>query len=507
MVVGRKAMVILVAQAVSAVLGAVALAFIGRLVAPQQMGMVAYSLGLAGLAAGFAQAGLSQAHIKKAHEAHLLDACHGALFWLRTRIGVAIFGAALVIFIVWDRWRGFQDTTLPLLGLALAYQFVLLQRSIFVTSFNAWQHTARAQMVPLADALTRAPAVVVVTTLLAANRLENATQWISGTYLFGAIIGLLLSIRWFKAAGFAIGKSTPELRREYLQFGIPLAMSGIIAQWLLQLDTVMIGFFGNAADVGSYFAASRIIKMILIFPGALGLLLLPSFIQLLSRGDNARAEAGRVIRQISIVMLPGLVLLIMYPTEVLQIAVGGRYTNAAPALRWLAVYAILATLRVIPITIAKARNQPRLVLHASLINLGANVVLNTALIPKSLLGYKMAGLGIEGAAIATLCAQAIALTYVSWRQREHIRWNLLGAMAVTAAASLVWLRVPLAWFESPERIWSLAIIGLGFYAVCWLIMRAFGTLTREDVAHATDAIHPRKLLHYIRDELRFRPPS
>lgn len=507
MEVGRKSVVILLAQAVSAVLGAVALAFIGRFVAPSQMGMVAYALGLAGIAAGFAQAGLSQAHIKKVHGDHELDACHGALFWLRARIGLVVFGLALGLFILWDRTRGFEDTTLALLGLALVYQFVLLHRSTYVASFDAWQHTARAQMVPLVDSLSRAPAVVVATSLLATGHLQNAPQWISGTYLFGAIVGLLLAVRWFRAAGFAIGQSTPELRREYMQFGMPLALSGLIAQWLLQLDTVMIGFFGNAADVGSYFAASRIIKMVLIFPAALGVLLLPNFVKSLNRGENARADAGRIVRQLAVVMLPGLVLLIMYPGEVLRIAVGGRYTNAAPALRWLAAYAILATIRVIPLTVAKARDQPRIVLYASLINLGANVILNTVLIPKSILGYKMAGLGIEGAAIATLTAQAIALAFVGWTQRENMRWKILSAVAITSAIALVWLQVPIPWFESPDRIWSLAIITTLFYGICWAAMRALGTISKDDIAHARDAIHPRKFLHYIRDEMRFRPPS
>lgn len=503
MAVGRKSVVILTTQVLGAIMGAIALAFIGRFVTPGDMGRVAYALGLSGLVAGFAQAGLGQAHIKKVHEDHALDACHGALFWLRTRLSLIVFGAAMALFVIYHFWRGFQDTTIWLIAIAIAYRAIVVYRSSYVASFQAWQQTARAQMVPLIDTVVRAPAVILVAVLLALRHIEHAPYWIAGTYAVGAVAGLLLAIRWFRSSGYHIGKSSPELRRSYLEFGLPLAFSAIITQWILQLDTVMIGFFGTAADVGSYFAASRIIQMALMFPVALGLLLLPQF----ARSGQLRVAAGTAARRLALLMVPGFMVLMLYPNEVLRIAVGGRYTDAADALRWLAAFGILSALRVIPLTTAKATNVPRVALIASLINLISNGVLNAAFIPKSVLGMQTLGLGIEGAALASLASQAIALAYILWTQRDHMQWSFVPVTTFVGALAFTWNAVPLAWVQSPDRIWELGAVSVAFYTASWALLRAFNLLTKEDTALAGDAMHPRKFLHYIRDELRFRPPS
>lgn len=506
MALGRKSLVIIAGQVVSAMLGAVALAFIGRFVSPAQMGMVAYALGLAGLAGSFAQAGLNQAHIKKVHDHDALDACHGALFWLRSRISFVVFGVAAALFVAYHNWKGFQDTTITLILIALAYHFTLVMRGAFVASFDAWQQTARAQMVPLMDGLVRAPAVIAATSLLALGAITKPAYWVASTYLLGAAVGLWFAAKWFRAAGNHIGHSTPELRKQYLQFGIPLAISGIIAQWTLQLDVVMIGFFGTAADVGSYFAANRIIRMVIAFPLAIGVLLLPTFTRLNKQGA-AGAESGRVVRQLAVFLVPCLLLLAMYPETVLRIAVGGRYANAAKALQWLALFAVLATLRIIPLTLAKARDQPKVALHAGFLNLGSNIILNAVLIPKSILGIQLAGLGIEGAAIATLASQAIGLTYISWTQRGHMQWNVGGVMLVSMASAFIWLQIPLAWFQAPSRIWELGTVSILFVATNWWIMRLSGILAAEEVQLAKDALSPRKFMEYVRSEFKFRPPS
>ena len=80
------------------------------------------------------------------------------------------------------------------------------------------------------------------------------------TYLFSRILVLVLAILLVKKRVFYIAfRWNTQIWQKYLKLSWPLALSAILASIWANIDSVMMGFFGQIAEVGLYQAAYKII--------------------------------------------------------------------------------------------------------------------------------------------------------------------------------------------------------------------------------------------------------
>jgi len=253
---------------------------------------------------------------------------------------------------------------------------------------------------------------VIVVGGFVALSITKTPESLAVAYALGAGIGLLIASYFLKDnirqlfSGF-----DKTLVRSIIKAAWPLSLAAIFGMLLVNIDTVMVGWFKSAEHVGFYSAAQKPIALLYILPT----LIVGGFFPALARFAKKNNKEFRRIFEKAL----GLIVAIAFPlsigimltsSEIVSLVYGDAYAAAAAPLKILA----LTLLTAFPISIiihgAFAYNK-----QSSLVPLWAagavlNIVLNLILIPKN---------GISGAAWASLATQLIINTLI-WIKMKRI---------------------------------------------------------------------------------------
>lgn len=225
--------------------------------------------------------------------------------------------------------------------------------------------------------------------------------------------------------------------RTYLGYGLPVALSLILALVLSTTDRFLLAAFLDEAQVGLYHAgyslANRTLDVLFIWLGAAGG---PALIAALERGGPG--ELGRAAREQASLMLllcvPAAVGLALVAAPLAQLMVGPDLAQgAAHVTPWIALSGLLAGLTTYYFHQAFTLGQrTQLLLGAMAIPAIANLVLNLILIPR---------FGLDGALWATLASYALGLA----------------ASMALGARSLV---LPIPWLPLVQTLGATAVMAL-----------------------------------------------
>lgn len=531
MMEARKAFLIILNNGFGAALGIVALFFVGRYMGPAPLGMVGFAIALVGMGTIIANFGLPQAHIKRISQGEDLGDCVATYTVLKlattTAAALLVGGSALW----WGLTRGFTDaTTVTVVGVALAHFFLLHLRNILGNTFTALRRTALEQRMVFLENLFRVLATVVLAVAVAAQKgatgrflgglarwlpdAEPATlaPWLAGTYLVGVAASTVAGLWGLRRRPVPFGHYDPVLARRYFRFALPLALLGVVTVLANRLDSVMVGYFWSAGEVGRYFAAQRYATLIAIIPGAVGTLFFPLISELAARGslEGVHQVAATAQRLLSFTIIPVVAGVWLFSEAIFHILVGDDFLGAAPILVWLAVHGVLVSLTVVSTSIVKGFDRPRTAAAAGMIALGLNAVLNLVFIPDSILGVPLLGMKGTGAAIATALSQAVSLVVLQASANRLTGRSYFGAYLVRqlVAGIVAWAvawAVTRPWgLGTVDRAWELGLAGLLVLAVYAAMLAALGELTRRDLAFFQDLLHPGKMKEYVVEELGLR---
>ena len=253
--------------------------------------------------------------------------------------------------------------------------------------------------------------------------------------------------------------------KELLLFSLPLFVTNVIGMIILQMDTLMLGYFKTTAIVGLYNTAHPLAQLIQVFLLSLVFIYIPITSQLYSRGliDEMRRNYKILTKWIFSITFPLFLIIFLFPGAVLNFLFGPSYAQAdtALALRILAIGMFIhvflgpnaATLIVI--------GRTKLNLIDNMIGAITNVLLNVFLIPM---------IGIVGAAIAS----AISLTVINVLKSAQIFHShkihpftanyLKPVVTSTVLVSIVYVLVT----------WSHAITFWMLIALCFLFFLIYG---------------------------------
>ncbi len=193
-----------------------------------------------------------------------------------------------------------------------------------------------------------------------------------------------------------------------LIFSLPLLLQGILGFILTWTDTLMVGYFMKASDVGLYSSAQPVANLMCTVLASVDFLYFPIVSKLYAEGKLN--EAGRtyavITKWLTAVVMPAFLVMVLFPKAVLWILYGDKYIKAYEVLRILALgFFFHVALGPNGITLL-AFGEIKEVTIASLGSAITNVVLNFLLIPH---------LGIEGAAIASAVSYILANLIVSFK--------------------------------------------------------------------------------------------
>jgi O-antigen/teichoic acid export membrane protein len=210
------------------------------------------------------------------------------------------------------------------------------------------------------------------------------------------VIALLLSFLFYHRLNpmFGSGLTRTYIQRRLLYYSLPLAASAMLALLLIWVDTLFLGYFRPAEDVGVYSIAMRLVKMGAMFNVAINTMFAPLASDFYNRGEHERLERllKSVTKWIAALSFPVLIGMGLFSEQVLSL-MGTHYTLGAAALGIL-VLGMLAESSTGPVAnMLMMCGRPRVVLANNITVFVIDVVLCLVLIPR----YGMIGAALASA--------------------------------------------------------------------------------------------------------------
>jgi O-antigen/teichoic acid export membrane protein len=524
----RKASLSFVANVGSAGLGYAVLLLVGRYLQPEAYGSYLFAVGAVGFLAIVVNLGFGSAHQRHVAQGVPVGQALGVMLRIRalsTTVFVLLVAAAYGSWALW-KGPGFTDATTPrVLVAAVALQFLSGARQLLLDTWTGQQRVNRVETLRLADTLLALAVLANACMLLghlegrwtplpavgefwagamgldAPLGNEAAALLLIGSYLAAKAATLAVGLMWAAADRVQLAGWDGQLARSYARFALPVAMTGALGLVLQYTDTLMLGFFWTAREVGLYGAAQKLSVLASLLGAAVGGVLFPRFAQLHAAGEHGKETKtfAQAERYLLLLTVPVAAALVALPAQGIHIAVGDRYVDAALPLRLLALATVVMAFEQPMAARFLGRGQTRWLVHSAAVNAGLNVVLNLWFIPAWGLG-----LGAPGAALATLLSTAASFLYLRWRTAQAFgapwaTWSHARVAAAGAAVGLGW------WWAAgtlpataADRVWELAAWGiLGAVAYAGLLA-LLGEFTAEDRRFLSRAAHPRELLAELR---------
>jgi O-antigen/teichoic acid export membrane protein len=497
-------MLYLLQNAVGAILGAVGIFVVARFTAnpTELLGLIGFGIGFVGVFFVVTNLGIPAAHIKRVSQGEPLDHAIGTVASLNLlQVGLAV-GATLLGLFVWTAvlGRGFQTPQeLEVIYIMLVYYTAVALSAIGFSTFHARLETAKSQSAHLTGTVVRVGGMIAVA-LFGLGAI--ALSWV---YAFGAVA--TGAVVFFLLRRYPVARPRRSLVRSYLRFAFPLAIPAALAALAVTLDKTLIQLFWGVEQTGLYFTVQKVLLVLTVISAAVSLLLFPSVSRLHAQNDLGalRSKTRQAERYLSMILTPVVVFLLLYPEGAIHVLLSDPFLPGARILRLFAVLTFLIALLVPRQAILQGMDRSDLQGRASLVGMVLIIVLFGVLIPTSIFGVPLAGLGPEGAALSFVIGYAVilglALAFSSRVVGDRIGrevglhvgvalgLGIVFALLVPPASGLAW-----QWFHLVG--WSAAF--LAAYVAVLAVLREF---RKEDLRLFVDLLDPRKMARYIHGEL------
>lgn len=354
----------------------------------------------------------------------------------------------------------------PALSDALAayapYPFLAFVTAVMPTALVAAGRAGRAAV------LNGVGGAAVVVGVLAAVSIEpdavHMAFGLDAAQLFAAVIS---TYAVWRTVGISFGgNSMVRTMRMLLEYGLPLALTGLAGRLAFQFDRLVVSRNFSPAEYAVYVVGAVELPLTVIVQQSVNAVLVPALARHHAAGDVDGLVAlwHRAIRRTSLVLLPLFVFFILTAGATVQVLFGASYGESADVFR---VYLLLVPVRVATYgLITQAIGRTQINLSASIVLLALNAAFVLALVGP---------LGLVGAALGTVLATVGTAAYYLVRLRGILGlpigalfpWPMLAAhMALSAVAGVPVALVVLAGVDGALQILLSALV----YAPCYLTL-------------------------------------
>jgi len=478
----------------------VGLFFMTRYLGADVYGGVSWAMAFVATFNSLADLGFGAAHIKRVSEGKDINDCVSTYALVKIVLTAIMTITVLASMLIWASLSGesYSSTTYEVILLFILYYVYYDIAGIATATFDAKVETASTQLSMLMDPIIRVPLVVFVSI----NRLS--TVHLAYAYVLAglgvAIIGLVLLSRK------KVHLCKPTLIRSYLSFAFPIALVSVMGAISGNADKLLIGLFWSDAQVGYYTASQSFLGLFAVIGTAVSTLTFPTFSKLHSEGkmEEIREKTRLAERYISMLSMPIVTLILLFPREIAIVVLGGTFETSAGPLRFLAVSMLLSLLNGVYASQVNAVNRPDISAKLTLSSLVVNLALLAVFIPTSIFGVRMLGLSSTGAAIANMIGVAVLFAttrFIVMRltgTTSNPRIFIHIVAAVLTGAGLLGLSNFWAltrWFD----LIGYGIVSVGIFS---LILYALRELTIRDVKFFMSVVNPKEMRDYISSEFK-----
>ena len=425
--------------------------YAARVLGAAGYGAFSYMTSLAGILTIFSDMGLSAILIREGAKGEETRRAYFATSLLIKLVMIIL--TFVIIVLVTPR-----VTTIPL-SPALIYAIGLL--SIFDTlrvfGNAVFRSEERMQLEAGTNILTQFTILIVGLYVLA---FIPSPENLAMAYAIGSAIGLLLVLYLIKRYFRDVFKFfRRDLIKVILTAGWPIGFSAIFGGLLVNIDTVMIGWFMNAEQVGYYSAAQKPIAFQYLLPAFIVGGLLP----VMARYAKDNKEKFREVMERGLSMT----ILLAYPlvagitlnaSKIVEIVYGMEFINAATSMTILAFTLLIPFPGTMIINAIFAFDRQKELIPMWIIGSTLNVALNFYLIPI---------LGAPGSAFASLLTQML-ITGLLWRkmwQINHFRVIKHTTSIIKATALMILGILTMNGLGTPFALMTLASMIIYFGAL------------------------------------------
>ena len=400
--------------------------------------------------------------------------------------------------------------------------FLILENlnDIFLSTFEARMEIAKIEIGKLIFNVLRLGAVTFVISF------QLGIYGLAGTYLFSILFQTIFYLIVFK--GYKIKRPSWRLMKSYIRFSIPvfIATIGSLAA-SVSINRGVMGFFWSSEEVGNYFAAWRMSSSInLAF--LVAILLFPTFSKFHAKKLYSRISefTYKAEKYIALFLLPAIIILILFPKDLVLLLISDSFLPAVPMIRILAISALFTALNVPYISQILGTDRPWMYAFIGIFQGILNALLVIILVPASIWGIDLPGMKGTGVAVSTLISSMVTFILVrfivskyivtrtkpNWRMIRFVFSGTILAVFFFVLNLIFPLKVLSEIINAVLSLISPMISELGYLlavpiyflfglAAHVLILYIIRGLTKNDLRYFLDVINPKKMFVYIWDEI------
>ena len=263
------------------------------------------------------------------------------------------------------------------------------------------------------------------------------------------------------------------IRKELLSFSWPLMFAGMLGLVMGWIDTLMLGYFLTAKDVGIYRASLATARLLVVVPASFSSIFFPLITELYSKGqiEELKGTNYAVTKWIFMIVFPLVLLMILFSKQILYILYGSAYIAGKLSLCILSLGYLVISIFDPTNQIIKTVGKTKLIMSNTGVGAVLNVILNFLLIP---------AYGINGAAIATTIslltvrtltfAEVYAITRI-----QPVKLNY-AKVIFSSFISLTFVYAITKFFKVENVTYVLVlmlILYIGIYFILLLVLRTF----------------------------------
>lgn len=380
-----------VSQVGSRLIRAILIIYAARVLGAAEYGIFSYAVGLAAFFTVFADIGINSILTREASKKPEMKSEYFATA-LIIKLALLAVTAALIIFVA-PRFSNIAEAAslIPFVSLLVIFDGL---REHAVSFFRALEKMEREAFV------TVTTNIAIVVFGFIALILSPTARLLIYFYIGGAGIGILLPVFMLRSE---IRKTFSYFRkklvRPILSAAWPVALLTVFGAFMLSIDTIMLGLWRNAEEIGFYSAGLKIVQVLYMVPSILAVGIFPA----LSRFAGGNPERVRELleRGVSAALLLALPIAaggIMLGEPIIRLLYGAEYLPATLSFRLLLLTVLFFFPGLLIGNFILASDRQRKSAKNMGIGAAVNVGLNALLIPV---------FGIAGSAVATVLSQVV----------------------------------------------------------------------------------------------------
>jgi O-antigen/teichoic acid export membrane protein len=301
-------------------------------------------------------------------------------------------------------------------------------------------------------------AAVGIPVLLAGGSLVAA----AAVYAGGAAVAVLVCELLLRRLGVRRARLDVSGWLPVMRAGVPIGVVSLLMIVLLRLDVTMLAFLTDAATVGVYAVAFRLVEATQFMGGAMAMAMLP---WLARAGAELTRGFALGLKAVNALLLPIGLALTLFAEPVIDLLYGSEFERSVVPLQILGLMTLLYGINAYAAVSLVARYRPLAYGRLLVPVIALNVVLNLILIPAE---------GANGAAAAALASGTLLAALALWQARVVLGpADLVGAFGGSVLGGVAMAAVVLA-LDAPwvlELVLGSVVYGIVLCAFEWLARR------------------------------------